>query len=235
MNRKHFFLTILVSLLCLQAAAQDIYLIPTLHRLHQSNTAYDYDSVRSLIRRIDPDILAVEIRPEDIAEDTGYLKQHYPFEMWMARYWFPEKIIAGFDWLGSDIEGLKIPENYWQEVSAIKKLQKAFGNDSLYRHAADECAVFTNERLELLKTLSLPALLQSKDAALTNQYYDCLLATLKETPYAGIPLFFELRNQRILSNLEAICRRFPGKKIVVLTGDDHYAFLKDRIAHVSLP
>lgn len=221
-------------LLSLPSRAQEVYLIPTLHRLHQSNEQYNYDSLRAWIASLQPDILAVEIRREDLEADMMELKKNYPYEMWMARYWFPDKMIAGFDWLDSDIEGKKIPENYWQEASAIKLLQKALNSDSAYRHVADTCANYTTERLQLLKTLSLPALLKSKDAFLANQYYECLSACLSCTPYAGIPEFFELRNQKLLANIIAIHKRYPGKKIVVLTGADHYAWLISRLPHVPL-
>lgn len=232
MKYGFFFLFMLLAPLL---KAQDLYLVPTLHRLHQVNEQYNYDSLRQLITQLNPDVIAVEIRTEDLEQDTVYLKKSYPYEMWMERYWFPDKTIVGFDWLGSDIAGKPIPENYWQDISSIKLLQKKLNNDSSYNTRCAPCDTLTKARLPLLQTLSLRQLLKSRDAALTNAYYICLEAQLRHTPYAAIPAFFELRNQKILARIKAIQKRYPGKKIVVLTGADHYAYLIGRIQHVPLP
>ena len=80
-----------------------VYVIPVLHGMHKTNQQYTYDSIRAMVERLNPDVIAVEIRAEDIDSDTAYLKQNYPLEMWMMRYWFPSATIAGFDWLGKDL------------------------------------------------------------------------------------------------------------------------------------
>jgi hypothetical protein len=44
---------------------------------------------------------------------------------------YPSKKVVGFDWLGNDIEGKAIPENYWKDISIIKKLQQKLSTDSI--------------------------------------------------------------------------------------------------------
>lgn len=212
----------------------DVYLIPVLHNLHQTNTRYSYASLKAVIDSLNPDIIAVEIRPEDIIHDTTYLKKNYPKEMWMMRYWFPENEIAGIDWLGPDIEDKLIPETYWSKTSEIKKMERKLAADSLFNHSIQQCYTFQEQRLSLLKNLSLIDLLKSNDTALTLQQYACYEETLQGSPYEGITAFYLKRNQKLLENIEILRKANTTKTIVVLTGADHYAWLKDKVAHKPL-
>lgn len=212
----------------------DVYLIPVLHGLHKTNPHYNYESLRAVIDSLNPEIIAVELRPEDITQDTMYLKRNYPKEMWMMQYWFPEKEIAGIDWLGPDIEGTPIPEKYWSETAEIKNLERKLAADSLYNHKIQQCYTFQEKRMRLLKNLSLIDLLKSHEAALTLQQYACYEETLHGSPYEGITAFYLKRNQKLLENIETLRHANPTKTIVVLTGADHYAWLLDKLAHKPL-
>lgn len=230
MGRKKNIVCLLAIGLILNAsyilAQRNIYLIPTLHKLHIVNQKYTYDSLQSIITKIDPDIIAVEIRSYDIDKDSSYLKKNYPYEMWMMHYWFREKIIMGFDWLGDALEGKTLYEN-WKEDIEIKKVEKALAKDSVYSNKIQPCTDISKERLELLKTLSLFELLESKDVELTNQFYACLADQLRGSEYEKILQFYVKRNNILLKNIRKIIRKNKGKKIVILTGDDHYVILKD--------
>lgn len=210
-----------------------LYLIPALHGFHKQNNNYTYDSLRLQISRLKPDIIAVEIRKTDMPEDTSYLKKNYPFEMWMMPYWFPGIKMEGFDWLGNDIEGKRIPENYWIDISSIKKAERELSNDLQFSLRCQKCDSLNTERIEILKNSSLNEILNSKDAILCNQYHDCISAILTGSAYELIPKFNRERNNRILENIIEIKDRNPGKTIVVVTGDDHYVYIKSRIAHES--
>jgi len=228
------FLPLFLFLTLTGTAQTRVYVIPTLHGLHKINNNYSYDSLRSIINRINPDIIAVEIRKSDISADTSYLKKNYPYEMWMMQHWFPSILIEGFDWLGDDIEGNPIPQNYWKEISAIKKCEKALSNDRIYNSSISKCDSFAIERLEILKTFSLKEILESDDAMLCNKYYDCYSELLSGTDYALIPQFNNKRNEKILFNINEHVKKYNGKIIVIITGDDHYVYLKDRLYHQKL-
>lgn len=208
-----------------------LYLVPALHGLHKLNKNYSYDSLRLQISRLKPDVIAVEIRKTDMQEDTSYLKKNYPFEMWMMQYWFPTIKTEGFDWLGNDIEGKRIPEKYWIEISLIKKSERELSKDLQFSIRCQECDSLKAERIEILKNSSLKEILNSKDAILCNQYHDCISAILTGSAYEFIPKFNRERNERIMENINEIKDRNPGKTIVVVTGDDHYVYLQSRIAH----
>ena len=211
-----------------------VYLVPVLHGLHKTNPNYSYDSLRALVARLQPDVIAVEIRPEDITRDTSYLKQNYPYEMWMMRYWFPGAAQAGFDWLGAELEGKPIPEGYWKNAAPIKQYQAALASDSIYSARVAACQPLVQQRMALLKSLALNQLLHSPDSALTAQYYRCLDSALAGSVHQRIPRFSELRNQKILENIQQLISRNQGKTLVILTGDDHYVYLSHRFGHLPL-
>lgn len=133
---------------------QTIKIIPTMHKLHVVNVIYNYDSLREIIAELEPTLIAVEMRNEDLKSDSNYLKRNYPYEMWMMKYWFPNAKIVGFDWLGSDLEGRQIPENYWKEQSDIKKWERLLAEDTSFTSKIEECDSFTHLRMNLLQPLS---------------------------------------------------------------------------------
>ncbi len=211
------------------AAQTKLYLIPSLHGLHGVNKNYSYDTLKHIITQLNPDVIAVEIRSEDIDADTAYLKRSYPYEMWMMRYWFPNTKLLGFDWLGEDIEGRPIPKNYWKEISPMKKLERELAQDSTLAKLCAVCDSIGELRLGILKNKSLKEIIESNDSQLCNQYYSCYSTFLNDSKFEFIPYFNNERNQRILLNIQAIITKEEGKTIVVITGDDHYVYLSDKI------
>lgn len=211
-----------------------VYFIPTLHGYHKINTQYNYDTLKAVVARLNPEIIAVEIRQADMDSDSNYLKKNYPYEMRMMHYWFPSSEVVGFDWLGEDIEGKQIPDDYWKEVSAIKKMERAFDKDSVIIRKTKDCFARFTERDSLLQTLSLQELIKSNDATIVNQQYKCLEETTKDSPYEEMTKFYKQRNEKILESILSITKKYHGKRIVILTGDDHYVALKDRFPHDRL-
>lgn len=228
--RKSILLFAALFLLASAAVAQTrVYLVPVLHTMHKANYFYPYDSVKAVVARTGADVVAVEIRPEDIAKDTNYLKANYPFEMWMMPHWFAQKTVEGFDWLGIDIVGKEIPSGYGQDGSGIKKLQERLERDTFYTARLKSCKLYADERLKLLSSQSLKTILSSNDAILTKEYYNCLEQHLRGSDYADLTQFYTQRNQKMMSNLDAIMRRHEGKTIVVITGTDRYPYLLDHL------
>jgi len=207
------------------AAQQKTHLIPVLHGLHKSNDAYNYDSLKAIIARLKPDIIAVEIRREDIGADTTYLKKNYPYEMWMMPQWFPKVRIVGFDWLGEDIEGKSIPDNYWKEIAEIKKWERKRNQDTIFTVKLAPCDSISKVRLEILKTSSLKEILESRDSELIKTYYSCMEANLQGSEYQKIPEFYSRRNREMLKNISKLRQQAKGKTLVIITGDDHYPYL----------
>ncbi|MCU7551656.1 hypothetical protein OCK74_21225 [Chitinophagaceae bacterium LB-8] len=225
MNYKKSILLIVASIVLATAFSQKVYLIPALHNLHKTNQQYTYDHLKAIVQKIKPDVIAVEMRREDVASDTSYLKKNYPYEMWMMRYWFPKTTIEGFDWLGADLEGKTIPDRYWENQSQIKALQRKLNADSIYTRKLKACDVYTNERMKTLQSSSLKGILQSNESIFIKEYYNCLNLQLQNSDYEELPKFYDLRNQKMQERLSELVNRYAGQTIVVITGADHYPYL----------
>ena len=203
--------------------------MPVLHGMHKTNLFYTYDSVKTIVERTGADVIAVEIRPEDMGRDSHYLKKNYPYEMWMMPHWFAQKTVAGFDWLGEDIEGKPIPEAYWQQGSQAKRLQSLLAKDSVYTAKLTSCNLYTAERMKILSALPLKGILTSNDAILTKEYYNCLEQHLRGSDYEYLSSFYTQRNFKMMQNLDALFEKHTGKTIAILTGADHYPYLLDHL------
>jgi hypothetical protein len=223
--RKLFFTILAYFLLATAFSQTKVYLVPTLHGMHKTNTQYNYDSVKAVVARIHPDVIAVEIRPEDIQQDSSYLKNNYPYEMWMMPHWFATATIEGFDWLGADIENKSIPQRYWQDQSRPKYLQRRLQLDSVYTARTKSCQLYTDARMAILNNQSLNSILASNDALLVKEYYNCLELQLRNSDYEELAAFYTMRNAKMMTNLDVLLQKHNGKTIVVLTGDDHYPYL----------
>lgn len=229
-----FVIIFLITLSCSNPKKSKVYFIPSLHGLHKTNQKYNYDSLKAIVSRLNPDVIAVEIRPEDIDQDSLYLKESYPHEMWEMRYWFPDKTIEGFDWLGDDIEGVLIPDEYWENTSKIMKYRRALRKDSIYSNKCAECDSILKERINLIKDVSLKDILNSNDSKLTKEYYKCLKSKLDGSIHERLIRFNDKRDKKILANIKSIVQDNKGKTIVIITGDDHYVMLKDKFDHQNI-
>ena len=233
--KRTLFLSAIATLIMATAFSQSkVYILPVLHGLHKTNPQYTYDSIQAIVGRLKPDVIAVEMRAEDIGTDTAYLKQNYPYEMWMMPYWFPSATIAGFDWLGPELEGKPIPPRYWKDHSRIKALQRLLDTDTVYANKLAACRLYEDERLRILETSSLKAILRSNGAILVKEYYNCLDQQLQGSDYEELTRFYHERNRRIQQNVLGLVQRHAGKTIVVLTGDDHYPYLREYLLRQKL-
>ncbi|ANE51186.1 hypothetical protein [Flavisolibacter tropicus] len=224
--QKLFMLAVALILKATAFSQTTVYLIPSLHGIHKTNAKYNYDSIKATVQRIHPDVIAVEIRKEDISSDTAYLKQNYPYEMWMMRYWFPTTTIEGFDWLGTELEGKPIPNRYWQDHSRIKALQKLLSLDTVYSKKLANCQLYADQRMTILNNSTLKGILLSNDAVLIKEYYDCLTQQLRGSDYEELTTFYDTRNQQMMQRLKELVTLYSGKRIVVITGDDHAPYLR---------
>ncbi len=233
MFKRFLFLLLLViaSATCFSQAK--VLLLPVLHGLHKTNRAYNYDTLQNIIKRIQPGIVAVEMRPFDLAHDSAYLKKNYPLEMWMSAYWFPETEIAGYDWLGEDLEGRQVPDGYWKNESQVKKLERQLNGDSLYSAKLVPCEKIVEERLIHLKNGSVTEIMQ-KDGPLVKAYYDCLRLQLKGSAYERLVKFYDERNERMKKNIGKLLDTAPRATVVIITGADHYPYLLDYLRTLNV-
>lgn len=231
---KHLLSLLLVAILFVSCTAKtEVYFIPTIHQAHRINPNYNYDSLKAIVAGLHPDVIAVEIRPEDMGREANFFLRNYPEEMWRMKEWFPQTAVAGFDWFGKDIEGQITPDNYW-ETNPVKLLEQQLGQDTVYTAKMRLCDQRMEERMQILMTSTLEQLLKSTDAEIVAETYACMKEQLKGSPYEKIMEQSVQRNEHILANINKIIADNKGKRIIILTGNDHYQLLKDRLPHNPL-
>jgi hypothetical protein len=79
-------------------------IVATMYGLHQDHHASDFEDLFRLVENFEPNLVGVEIRPEDVGADEDYLRANYPHEMIELARRHGESAF-GFDWLGDDIAG----------------------------------------------------------------------------------------------------------------------------------
>jgi hypothetical protein len=204
----------------------EIFIVPALHHIHKINTNYNYDSLKTIVKRLKPDVLLVGIRPEDIAMDTAYLKRNYPIEMWAMKLWFPNHIIEGIDWLGKDIAGKPIPNNYWKDFSLLKKWEKALEMDTAMQKNLLNCESFAAERIPTLKEGTFLEIVNGDDEKNSLSYYQCLERIFFGTIHSRLSDFYKQRNISLAENIvKSINENGKGRYVIVI-GADHIPFIK---------
>jgi len=149
-----------------------ILAIASLHGLHKDNPTFSYNRLFEVVDKFEPDFVGVEIRQEDIGADEAYLSRNYPYEMveLSKRY---EGRCFGFDWLGDDIAGKPIPENYWKEISAYKKLERQLGEDPDFQDTPLLEELF-NQQMDIATTATPSSLVDGRYGEVTKQYYQAV-------------------------------------------------------------
>jgi len=107
----------------------EVMIVATMHGLHRDHRGFDYDDLFRLVESFEPDLVGVEIRPEDMDADEDYLRANYPHEMIELARRYGDSAF-GFDWLGDEIANRPIPVGYWQERSPIKSLERELASDA---------------------------------------------------------------------------------------------------------
>lgn len=212
-----------------QQKQSEVLIISTIHGAHKINPNYSYDALFSFIEKFNPDIVGVEIRNEDIDSSLSYLKINYPYEMYAPISKYADKKIVGFDWLGEDIIGKPIPENYWKEQSIIKQLQLKLNKDSILKNKLSVTDIIQEEKKKLVLNSTLTELNDGRYDIINALYYSQLELLLKDTEYKAITDFYKKRDQMIANRIIEIVKKNRGKKMIFLIGADHRDFTIKRV------
>lgn len=204
-----------------QTKKSEVLIISIIHGAHRVNPNYSYDSLFAFIEKFNPDIIGVEIRKEDIDSSASYLKNIYPFEMYECITKYSSKKIFGFDWLGDDIAGVAIPENYWKEKSIIKKLQQKLSGDTILQQQLSIIDIIQEEKKKLVLNASLDELNDGRYDLINRIYYEQLKVLLKQTEFEALSDFYKKRDEMIAENILEIIKNNKGKKMIFLVGADH--------------
>ncbi len=203
----------------------EIQVLATIHKYHLTNPNYPYGKVTQLIQQFNPDIIGIEIRPEDLKEDSAYLAQFYPLEMRQVLKDFPIAKIRGLDWYGKQMAGKKMPADVFinesTELGKIKKLEREMNRDSILAPKLLSLADLGRQQVELAETASPAILNNGQYDGITLAFYQALEATVKGTPYETYANFNRHRDEHITRNIMELVTKNPGKKIIVVVGANH--------------
>ncbi len=209
------------------AQKTEVLVLPTIHGGHKKNVNYNFDHVRNIIKNFKPDIIALEIRPEDLNLDTNYLHKFYNPEMVMFLNEFPEAKKAGIDFMGKDVAGKPLPENFLKdtlvEFGKFRLMNQKLMRDSgiVRARIAKGLPELASKRGKMMAGLGANQLMDGKYDALTEEFTVSQTQILQNTPYQYYDDFQVMRDQRIADNIKAIALKNKGKRIIVLTGANH--------------
>jgi len=210
------------------AQKTEVLILPTIHGGHKKNVNYNFQHIRRIIENFKPDIIAVEIRPEDMNRDTNYLNPLYNPEMIMFKNEFPEAVKAGIDFMGADFEGKPLPSDFMKETigefGKFRAMNQKIMKDSTIVKAriAKGLPAIASKRSEMMANLSANQLMDGKYDALTEEFTRGQTEVLRNTPYQYYDDFQVSRDQRIADNIKALAINNKGKRIIVLTGANHH-------------
>lgn len=192
----------------------EVVIIGVVHEIYK-------DQVLAFITQYNPDVIGVEIRPEDMNEAKEYLLENYPSEMVECVFEISSsKEVFGFDWLGGNIEGKRLSREFWKNES-IKKLYRQYENDTTYAMERELLQVIQNKRDELIEKSTLITLNNGTDDILAELYYKQFFKILEKTPYEEWASFWQERDRHIDKNIINIIENHPGKRIIFVMGSDH--------------
>lgn len=214
-----------------------VLILGTLHGYHKKNPNYTYEHIFQIISEFNPDIIGVEIRPEDMDQPREYLEKYYPYEMIEPIFRYKdEKEVKGFDWYTKDVEGVKFTidtaKEYFEKLPS-KVLFSEFQKDKSYELVRDMLDVCNNRRMEVITANPTPAEMNdSRYDIACAIYYNQLEIAVKNTKYEVISTNFQDRDKHIDENICNIVENNNGKKLIFLLGADHRVFaikaLKER-------
>lgn len=206
----------------------ELLILPTIHTGHAKNVNYSFSHVTKIIENFKPDIIAIEIRPEDMDQDTAYLKKFYQPEMIMARLGFPGVPKVGIDFMGSEMEGKNLPADFSRdtigEMGRFRVTNQKLMKDSAIVKAriAKGLVSLKSKQGELMGKLSANELLDGSYDKVTDEYTRAQTEVLANSPYQYYDAFSIKRDQKIADNIKDLAIRNPGKRIIVLSGANHH-------------
>jgi hypothetical protein len=194
-------------------APAEVIVLSTLHQLHPRVPGYGFEELSGVIERLAPDVLAVELTAEDVAERKPQkTKREYP-----------ESVYPLLEKHGYAVVPLEPSEPLYSEiVGPYAEAQRAFAERS--PEAARAFATYGTSLYDYLFAH------WDSPASVNSAATDALLAVKHAFQDAVMPppqaAGWEAWNQHFLRRIVDAARASPGKRIVVLVGVEHGYWLR---------
>ncbi|NIR46262.1 MAG: hypothetical protein GWN99_17685 [Gemmatimonadetes bacterium] len=197
--------------------------VATVHGQHRRNPNYTYEDVVRILDTYDPDLVCVEIRPQDFRREP-YLK-----EMMLATVWgiANGREVCGFDWYEGTARAARARlEEQPEYIEKARVLDSLVATNPIMRSFDDRYGDFWRGEFGY----------DFYNGREYNRYieesYRLSLAVYGDSP---INLHYELRNRRMMDLAWDVIRQHRGSKVALLTGAEHkHYFDRDLAARENI-
>ncbi len=203
-----------------------IMVIPSIHKRLAGNPHYNYRDLYSLVAAFQPDLVGVELRQEDLTRPDAYLHHNYPEEMVALARVYASRVF-GFDWLGEELEGRAIPDDWWTRQSPIKQLERTCdtappnGSPELTQLNA-QLEALSSQQDQIAETATAASLADGRYDRVAAAYYKTAAELTRGTPCAKLLAWYAERDRRISANIVEKIIQSPGRRVAIVTGVDHH-------------
>ncbi len=202
-----------VQTLC-AAGPSRVLVIGTIHDMHGKNPNYLYQHLLDMLAGFAPDVLCVEIRPQD------FRKQSYLKEMMMATIFGRNRGLKVYpvDWWTDD--GGRAQRAAYMATPEYKAKEKE-ENDLIAKNVSMQTFIKTYGDLDEIWKKN-EAGYEFYNGAAYNRYveemYKVSMAVYGDGP---MNLFYKTRNDKMMDLIKQALAENSGRRIVVLTGAEH--------------
>ena len=195
--------------------SSQILIVGTIHQQHHRNENYSYAHILQILASYDPDIICVEIRPEEFRKEL-YLKEMvlaaiyglehrkgvYPIDWWTEENYREER--KKYMETAEYLEKNKLMEDLTERNDIIQNFKNKYGGWSDFSAARDYSFFNGGEYNNY-----------------TREGYDISLRVYGNHCMNG---YWEARNLNMLERINKAIEENEGKRIIVFTGAEHKYF-----------
>ena len=225
----HFSALIILFTAC-HPGETEVTICGTLHGYHKVNPNYTYDTLFHFIEHYNPDIIGIEVRPEDMNSNVS--GEYYPYEMTEVFNRNKDREVYGIDWWNAGIEGMAMSDSIIEHLPNIV-WQKAYSSDTAFLN--NKPAILDelyNHKLNIAKTASIKEVVTGSYDSLTLAYYHELGQFLKGSPHEKLFHSYMKRHEKIAINIASVVKANPGKKLLFLVGADHQVYARRKLEKI---
>jgi hypothetical protein len=193
--------------------------VGTIHQRHETNENYTYADIVRILSTYDPDLICVEIRPEDFRK-VPYLK-----EMMLATIWGLShgKAVAPIDWWDDTQNAREVRDKLAKQpeyVEKEKQLERLLAADEIVKGYEKRYGPADKENA-WPKNLGY----QFWNGQDYNEYY-AESYRLSMQVYGDSPfnLYYQTRNTRMMDLIRNAIGDHHSRRVIVLTGSEHKHF-----------
>jgi tetratricopeptide (TPR) repeat protein len=215
------FLVLFLVISCKNAKKDSINVLTlgTIHSRHL-NSHYSYGDILNILNSYKPDLICVEIRPED------FRKKIYLYEMMLA---------ATF----GDINKIQVvPIDWWDEKNNDRTIRDSLSKTDKYINLIKVCDSLEKNDVFLKKfNDKFGDVYKNNDLDINfwngkeyndqvRESYKISVSVFGDSPFN---LHYVTRNRRMLNNIRQGIEKYKAKKAIILCGAEHKSFFDDSL------